>query len=271
MTKREELDLFLLRAQEFIDSKYILADIKIVNLLKVIASSDTLIALFKNCLTDFDYEQAQNKYLVKSPYLSEDKGEFVLPANSKDLLAFTFNILVDIDSKRINMSDFISKYFYVDGSFASGYDAFISTMIVPFVKSVKVLIESVIEGKLQDPIEALTEQENQKIKEQEEAKIKQEQDREIAKKAYGKNIKLIKEILLNDKQKLRAKEKLDDEKREEMLLIIDMLANVISSDDRDAILYAFVAYKFMAKANRRFFRGRVKKVFDLLMGVLNGI
>ena len=33
MTKREELDLFLMRADEFIDSKYILADVKIVNLL----------------------------------------------------------------------------------------------------------------------------------------------------------------------------------------------------------------------------------------------
>ena len=34
MTKREELDLFVIRINEFIDSKYILADIKIVNLLK---------------------------------------------------------------------------------------------------------------------------------------------------------------------------------------------------------------------------------------------
>ena len=41
LTKREELDLFLERAQEFIDSKYILADIKIVNLLKSIANSKT--------------------------------------------------------------------------------------------------------------------------------------------------------------------------------------------------------------------------------------
>ena len=66
MTKREELDLFLTSAQDFIASKYILADIKIVNLLKAIASSDTLIALFKNCLTDFNYEEAQKKYLVKT-------------------------------------------------------------------------------------------------------------------------------------------------------------------------------------------------------------
>ena len=270
MDKREQLDLFLERAQEFIDSKYILADIKIVNLLKAIASSDTLIALFKNCLTDFDYEEAQKKYLVKSQYLSSDKGEFVLPASSKELLAFTFSLLVDFDAKNIDMGSFLNKYFYVDGSCASGYDAFINTMIRPFVNAIKMLMESVIDGKLQDPVEALTEQENKRIKALEEEKAQKEKEKELSQKTYGESVKKIKEILLNDKQKVRAK-KLTEEKQEEMLLVIDMLGNAITSEDRDAIIYAFVAYKFMTKSNKILFFGRAKKVFKLLKGVLDGI
>lgn len=39
MTKREELDVFVERAEELIRSKYILADIKIVGILKAIAAS----------------------------------------------------------------------------------------------------------------------------------------------------------------------------------------------------------------------------------------
>ena len=70
MTKREELNLFIKRIDEFIDGKYILADVKIINILKVIAGSETLLALFKNCLTDFDYSEAKKTYLVKSKYLS---------------------------------------------------------------------------------------------------------------------------------------------------------------------------------------------------------
>ena len=159
MTRREELSLFIERADELIDSKYILADIKLAAMLKAIASSDTLIAIFKNCLTDFDYNEAQKKYLVKSPYLSTEKGEFILPSTSRELLAFIFNVLVDIDAKRIDLNAFIGKYFYVDGSFSSGYDAFITAMIKPFKNSVKMLMESVIDGKLQDPVEALTEEE----------------------------------------------------------------------------------------------------------------
>ena len=270
LTKKEELDLFLERAQEFIDSKYILADIKIVGLLKAIACSETLMAIFKNCLTDYDREGAERKYLVKSPYLSADKGEFILPANSKELLAFTFTLLVDIDAKRVELSGFLNKYFYIDGSFASGYDAFINSMIRPFVKAVKTLMESVIEGKLQDPVEALCQLENQKAKQLADEEERLEKDKELAKKVYGENVKAIKEILLKDKQKIKAK-KMGEEKSEEMLLVIDMLANAITSDDRDAIIYAFVAYKFMTKAHKILFFNRAKKVFKLLKGVLSGI
>lgn len=270
MTKRDELNLFLERADEFIDSKFILADIKIVNLLKSIASSETLLALFKNCLTDFDYEQAKQKFLVKSPYLSEDKGEFVIPESPKDLLAFTFNVLMDIDAKRINMSSFINKYFYVDGSFASGYNAFISTMIKPFRNSVKGLMESVIEGKIQDPIEAIVQEEKRRAKEQEEEKIRIEQDKELSLKSYGNNIKAIKEILLIDKQKVKNS-KLKDQEKEYMELVIDMFANVISSEDKDAIIYAYTSYYFMAKSHPFTLFLRANKIYKLLKGVLDAI
>ena len=267
MTKREELDLFLMRAQEFVDSKYILADIKIVNLLKAIASSSTLLAIFKNCINDFDFEEAKKKYLVKSPYLAQDKGEFVLPSSSKDLLAFTFNLLVDFDAKRIDMGAFIKSYFFVDGSFASGYDAFINAMIRPFVKTVGTLMESVIDGSVQDPVEALTQEEERKAKELEEQQKAEQKEQELAKKSYGESIKALKEIFLLDKQKVRAK-KFDEEKKEEMNLVIDMLANAITSEDRDAVIYAFVAYKFMTKAHKLLFFGRAKKVFKILEGIL---
>jgi hypothetical protein len=102
LTKREELEIFLERCDEFIDSKYILADVKLASLLKSIASSDTLLALFQNCLNGFDYYGAQKRYLVKNPHVTSDKGEFVLPPNSRELLAFIFTTLVEIDGKRID-------------------------------------------------------------------------------------------------------------------------------------------------------------------------
>ena len=54
MSKTEELQVFLEASEDLINSKYILADIKVVNILKAIASSETILALFKNSLMDFD-------------------------------------------------------------------------------------------------------------------------------------------------------------------------------------------------------------------------
>lgn len=270
LDKGKELGLFLERADELINSKYILADIKIVNLLKSIANSETLIALFKNCLTDFDYQSAQKKYLVKNALLGGDKGEFILPPNSRDLLAFIFNVLMDVDAKRIDLNAFINKYFYVDGSFSSGYDAFITCMIKPFKNSVKMLMESVIDGRLQDPVEALTEEENRRAKAEIEQKEKEEKEKALLAKTYGESLKAIKDLLLEDKQKVRAS-KLADKEKEDLLLVIDMLANVIESEDKDAITYAFISYKYAAKAHRILFFGRVNKIGKRLKGVVNGL
>ena len=270
MTIREELDLFIERADDFANSKYILADIKIVNLLKAIASSNTLVALFKNCLTDFDYQAAQKKYLVKSQYLGNNRGEFVLPPNSRELLSFVFNVLMDIDGKNIQLAEFIDKYFYVDGSFSAGYEAFITGMIKPFRNSVKLLMESVIDGKLQDPIEALVEEETRRAKQKEIDEDNQRKQNELSKKAYGESVKAIREFLLKDKQKIK-KSKLVDDKKEEILLVIDMLANVVESEDKDAITYAFIAYKYVTKAYKCKFIGRVKKISKLIKDVVNGL
>ncbi len=270
MTKREELNLFIKRIDEFIDGKYILADVKIINILKVIAGSETLLALFKNCLTDFDYSEAKKTYLVKSKYLSEEKGEFILPPNSRELLAFIFNILVEIDAKTINFGDFLNKYFYVDGSYSASFESFKNLMIKPFKNSVKVLMESVIEGKLQDPLEAVLEEEKKRADKEKLAKELEEKEKELSKKTYFKNIKAIKDILLKNKMDIKNS-KLSGDKKQEMVLVIDMLANAVESDDKDAIRYAFISYKYVAKVYFFRFFNKVNKIAKLLKDVLNAI
>ncbi|MBE7083881.1 MAG: hypothetical protein E7373_04710 [Clostridiales bacterium] len=270
MTKREELDLFLERSQDLITSKYILADVKLANFLKVIAMSDTLLALFQNCLTDFDYTFAQKKYLVKAQNVSVDKGEFKMPPNSRELLAFTFTVLVDIDAKRINFGDFLNKYFFVDGSSFSSYNAFIESMIKPFVGAVRALMESVIEGKLQDPIEALVEEEKRRAEEKEKRELEARKEKELLQKAYGTSIKTIKSALIEDKKKI-TKSKLKDNAKEEITLIIDMFANVIESEDKDAINYAFIAYKYLAKSKPFLFFNRISKISKCIKDVVNGL
>lgn len=270
MDKTEELNTFLARADELIESKYIVADIKIVNLLKSIASSETLLAIFKNCLTDFDFEDAKKKYLVKSEYLSSEKGEFILPDSSREILAFMFCVLMAIDAKEIELSDFIKKYFYEDGSYSAGFATFVNAMIKPFRNTVKSITESVIEGKIQDPIEALSEEEERRKREKEQKEREERLEKETSLKAYGESLSELRKILLADKLKVKESG-LKDEAKDEMILIIDMLANVIESNDKDAVNYAFVAYKFAVRTHKLLFFGREKKVKSLIKDVINGL
>ena len=268
MTKREELELFLLRADEFIDAKYILADIKIVNLLKAIAGSDTLLAIFKNCLDGFDYESAKKAYLIDSKFKSENRGEFVLPSNTRELLAFIFNLLLKIDAKEIELSDFLSRYFFEDGSYSGSYSAFINAVIKPFKNAVKHIMESVIDGKLQDPIEAFIEEEQRRAQVKKEQEELEEKEKQLLKKENGEKIKSIISILLKDKTKVKNK-KLAKNVEDEIILVIDMLANVVQSSDKDAINYAFVAYKYMVKSYKLMFFKRAKKIGKLIEGVIS--
>lgn len=270
MDKNAELSLFLEKADELIESKYIIADVKIVGLLKAIAASDTLVAIFKNCLNEFDYNAAKKKYLVKSKYLAEGKGEFVLPSSSRDLLSFVFCVLMDIDAKNIDFAQFINKYFYEDGSCSTGYGAFLNAMIKPFVNSVKMLMESVIDGKLQDPVEAFLEEEERKKAEEQAAEEQKRKDKELSEKKYGVSLKAIREMLLADKTKIKAS-RLTDSQKEEYVLIIDMFANALESGDKDGILYTFTAYKFAVKTKFFTFFGRAKKVEKYLQDVLNAL
>ena len=131
-------------------------------------------------------------------------------------------------------------------------------------------MESVISGTVQDPIEALTQ------REEEEARIKatleQEKKRKeaLSKKAYAESIEKIRKMLLEDKTKINAKIK-SEKQRAEYLLIIDMFANALYSEDKDAISYAYLAYKFMAKAHPCKFYGRNRKISKLIFDVYAGL
>lgn len=270
MEKSEELSLFLAKADELLDSKYVLADVKIANMLKVIASSESLLALFKSCLDGFDYEEAKKKYLVKAPYLADDKGEFILPESTKDLLALIFCLLVDIDAKHIILNEFLSRFFYEDGSSYAGYSAFLNGVVKPFKTAVSYIMESVIEGKMQDPVDAVIKEEERQAVEREENLKKKVEEERLSKLACGEKIKKLRSIFLVDKKKVKDS-KLKESEKDDMTLVIDTLATLVESGDKDSINYALITYYYMAKNHPILFFNRAKTVKNLVTGVVNGI
>ena len=59
-TDMRQIDAFLQKCDEVMQSKFIIADTKISDLLKSIASSDLLYAFFREATKNFDYPRRKN-------------------------------------------------------------------------------------------------------------------------------------------------------------------------------------------------------------------
>ena len=128
-----KMQRFFTACEELITGKFILADTKIGELLRAIATSDELRGLFAAVTKGFDYPAAKAACL-KQPgeggrYI---RGEAYLPSERSEILAFVFCLLVEFDNGTMKFNDFLLRYFYVDGSYTASYSLFVDRVIRPF-------------------------------------------------------------------------------------------------------------------------------------------
>ena len=136
-TGRGQIDLFLRKCDELMQSGFILADTKIAELLKSIASSDLLYALFRELTKDFDYAAARRACMGGEE--EAQGGAFRLPEDPEKKLAFIFCLLVDLDSKALDLGGFIRSRFPAGGSVHEGFYIFCAQVVMPFKEAVRAL------------------------------------------------------------------------------------------------------------------------------------
>lgn len=138
-TGRQQIDLFLKKCDELMQSKFIIADTKIGELLKAIATSDLLYAFFREITKNFDYPAAREKYMNYMPEGTVNKRKLLFPENAEERLAFVFCLFVDFDAGRIDLGAFLQEYFYEDGSVYGSFYAFSNQVVKPFRNAVRTL------------------------------------------------------------------------------------------------------------------------------------
>ncbi len=154
-TGKEQIALFLRRCDELMQSKYIIADTKIGELLQSIAMSDLLYAFFRDASKHFDYAGAKRKYLNFAPYGDAQK-KLLFPEDPVERLAFVFCLFMEFDNKTMDLGWFLQEYFYEDGSFYESFYAFCNQVVKPFRNAVKQMFE---EPSLRRPLRAPAPQE----------------------------------------------------------------------------------------------------------------
>lgn len=147
---------FLSSVDGLINGKFILADIKISNILKMIASNSALYGYIKNCLIDFSFDKELSRAEVKNRF---NNGEFKLPMEKNKIVAFVFCLLVECDAKRMDFYGFINSNFKADNN-GSEYANFAKTILVPFKQIIideflnKVEEENVEEQQIEETAES---------------------------------------------------------------------------------------------------------------------
>ncbi len=104
---------FLNACEDLKNSKYVIAENKIAALLKSVADNRQLYSMFGAALYEFDYKRTFTECVVGNG--------FTLPDEPKKAIALVFRILVDIDSGKMPLENFLQAYFYsesVNESFA---------------------------------------------------------------------------------------------------------------------------------------------------------
>lgn len=121
---------FIIACNEFIDGKYILADIKIGKILTAISQSDKLYNLLAESLINYDFDKELNK--IQSMNKRDGYAFLTLPDDYNVVVPFVFSLLVEIDSKHLSFGDFLSASFPLSNSQKEEYEAFGKYIITPF-------------------------------------------------------------------------------------------------------------------------------------------
>lgn len=141
--ERNQIQKFFEACDCLINGTYSSAEDNISAVLAAIAGSAHLTALFESQMEEFDYLAAKQAYLKFPSAPGSAHGIAYLPtlqggsATREDptrnkIVAFVFCILVELDAGAIKLSEFLLRYFYVDGSFTASYAQFAERMIRPF-------------------------------------------------------------------------------------------------------------------------------------------
>ena len=119
----EEIKDFVFACDNMANSKFILVDKRIGDLLKSIATTKSVYNAIAENMINFNFASAYKFATAKN-------GEITIPEDR--LIAFVFCLLKNIDNGNINVNELLVKHFPSDDDKRSSYVVFCEKTIIPF-------------------------------------------------------------------------------------------------------------------------------------------
>ena len=213
MSASGEIGNFNKRLDELVNSKYLLADGKVSEVLKAIASSELLLEIFAHVTEGFDYASAKEKSFIEIG----GKGSFYMPDKDEEKLALVFSLLYEIDDKKEDLFALCNSYFYSAAGNQTSYENFCRLVIIPFGETVNKTASKLINADYVPPRRRVTE-----------------------------DVRGLKIAVEKEKSKLKSVS-LPQEQKSEAEFVLDKLVSYAEVGDAEAVGVSFIAIRYMNK------------------------
>ena len=118
--------------RELPDTKFIMAERRISELLMMIATSGKLQAIVAGSCAGFDFPAA----FAKSRVRAGKRYSLLPPTRSRDLIAFAVNLLYAFDTHSVNLQEFLDEYYYSGNGVSFAFASFAHNIVVPLADCV---------------------------------------------------------------------------------------------------------------------------------------
>lgn len=236
ITRKQSLENFNTKMAELINSKVLLADGKITNVLVAITDSALLYQTFEYVLEGVNVQALKDQCFKKD---GEGRGYFVLPKTDAEILAIGFIVLMEINQKQSDLLTFVNEWFSVLDNNQRSFNFFAESLLIPFQSTTqKVAYMLINEQNYQDEL-AEEERKNTPVRKEESA--------DCGEKSLSQNAERYVDSLILDCQKEREKDKKREEDYDELIFVLNQTKEAIKNADTNGISHCFVSLKYMQK------------------------
>ena len=92
----QDLNQFNIACEQLLNGKYILIDIKIASLLKIIDENEKLKNIVSNSLNNYDFS---------SQLKNELDSNLILPTSEKEIVSFVYSLLYQFKNNELNIGE----------------------------------------------------------------------------------------------------------------------------------------------------------------------
>ena len=131
-----ELTALNTACDEFVAGKYILADIKIASILKLIDADEKVKNIVASTLNKFDFVDFFKQSIVEN---ENETYTLIMPTDEKLIIAFVYSLLYRFNAKELDFYDFLNKFFKTEDAVGQEFKLFAENIILPFKSAINSL------------------------------------------------------------------------------------------------------------------------------------